>query len=72
MIIKSSKFTDTQFHSIVSRIEGVLELLSKGCVDPGSEGDYEIVSVNLTADQHRFYGVVFYKWVEKKESPWKD
>ena len=61
MIVKSTKFIDTQFHSLVDRVEGELELIQ---VSP----NYELLSVNITADSYRFYGVVFFKWIEEKKS----
>jgi hypothetical protein len=61
MIIHSFKYVDKEFHSIVRRMEGELELIE-------DSENQEVVSVNLTKDNDRFYGVVFCRFVEKKNA----
>lgn len=53
MKVKSSKFTDSGFHSLVDRMEGVIE----GYLGAG----YEIIAVTMSSDQGRHYGVIFYR-----------
>lgn len=52
MKVKTSNYTDISFFTLVARMEGEVEMLKK-------QGT-EIISVNITGMQGRFYGAIFY------------
>jgi hypothetical protein len=62
MNVKSSRFTDTNFSSLVLRMEGELELLT-------GIGEYDIISTSTVQSPWSsdgkttitFYGVIFYR-----------